>query len=103
VQEVQHPLTVNAAGLNFAAEGVSTINVEITLIANPGDPVPALTLSPSHTIDFVHVSLPVGSAVTGLDSTVAVTVNTASGARTVSVAHDFVDKPVLVVTSSTIH
>ncbi|SED98417.1 hypothetical protein [Streptomyces sp. TLI_105] len=103
VQEVQHPLTVNAAGLNFAAEGVSTIKAEITLIANPGDPVPELTLSPSHTIDFVHVSLPVDSAVTGLDSTVVLTVNTTSGVRTVSVAHDFVDKPILVVTSSTIH
>ncbi|MGW5780955.1 hypothetical protein [Streptomyces sp. NPDC003863] len=103
VQEVQHPLTVNAAGLNFAAEGVSTIEAEITLIANPEDPVPVLTLSPSHTIDFVHVSLPVDSAVTGLDSTVVLTVNTASGARTVTVAHDFVDKPILVVTSSTIH
>ncbi|GGY09252.1 hypothetical protein [Streptomyces tanashiensis] len=103
VQEVQHPLTVNAAGLNFAAEGVSTLEAEITLIANPGDPVPTLTLSPSHTIDFVHVSLPVESAFTGLDSTVVLTVNTASGARTVSVAHDFVDQPILVVTSSTIH
>ncbi|MCX5521343.1 hypothetical protein OG342_00325 [Streptomyces bobili] len=103
VQEVQHPLTLNAAGLNFAAEGVSTIDVEITLIANPGDPVPALTLSPSHTIDFVHVSLPVDSAVTGLDSTIVLTVNSTSGARTVSVAHDFVDEPILVVTSSMIH
>ncbi|AWZ04237.1 MULTISPECIES: hypothetical protein [unclassified Streptomyces] len=103
VQEVQHPLTVNAAGLNFEAEGVSTIKAEITLIANPGDPVPALTLSPSHTVDFVHVSLPVDSAITGLDSTVVLTVNTSSGARTVSVPHDFVDEPILVVTSSTIH
>ncbi|MFI9113846.1 hypothetical protein [Streptomyces venezuelae] len=43
------------------------------------------------------------SAVTGLVSAVVLTVNTTSGVRTVSVAHDFVDKPVLVVTSSTIH
>ncbi|MFG3037500.1 hypothetical protein ACGFYZ_11395 [Streptomyces sp. NPDC048330] len=103
VQEVQHPLTVNAAGLNFAAEGVSTLTAEIALLADPGDPVPALTLSPSHTVDFVHVSLPVDSAVTGLDSTVLLTVTTASGVRTVSLSHDFVDEPILVVTSSTIH
>ncbi|SED98607.1 hypothetical protein [Streptomyces sp. TLI_105] len=103
VQEVQHPLTVNAAGLNFAAEGVSTIKVDITLVANPGDSAPSFTLSPSHTVDFVHVSLPVDSAVTGLDSTVLLTLTTTSGSRTVSVAHDFVDKPILVVTSSTIH
>ncbi|MGW0778340.1 hypothetical protein ACWD01_33020 [Streptomyces sp. NPDC002835] len=103
VQEVQYPLTVNATGLNFEAEGVSTIKVEIALDANPGDPVPALTLSPSHDIDFVHASLPVDSAVTGLDSTVVLTVNAPSGARTVSVAHDFVDEPVLLVTSAVIH
>ncbi|MFD7993407.1 hypothetical protein [Streptomyces mexicanus] len=103
VQEVQHPLTVNAAGLNFAAEGVVTIKVDITLVAHPGDSVPSFTLSPSHTVDFVHVSLPVDSAVTGLDSMVVLTVTTTSGTRTVSVPHDFVDDPVLVVTSSTIH
>jgi hypothetical protein len=65
--------------------------------------VPSFTLSPSHTVDFVHVSLPVDSAVTGLDSMVVLTLTTTSGTRTVSVPHDFVDDPVLVVTSSTIH
>ncbi|GGY09292.1 hypothetical protein [Streptomyces tanashiensis] len=103
VQEVQHPLTVNAAGLNFTAEGVSTIKVDITLAADPGDSAPSFTLSPSHTVDFVHVSLPVDSAVRGLDSTVLLTLTTTSGSRTVSVVHDFVDAPILVVTSSTIH
>ncbi|MFF0429539.1 hypothetical protein ACFYUJ_34835 [Streptomyces sp. NPDC004520] len=103
VQEVQHPLTVNAAGLNFAAEGVSSITAQITLAFNPDDPVPSLTLTPSHTVDFVHVSLPVDSAVTGLDSTVLLTVTTSSGVRTVSLAHDFIDDPILTVTSSTLH
>ncbi|MEV8585700.1 hypothetical protein AB0424_02065 [Streptomyces sp. NPDC051180] len=103
VQEVQHPLTVNAAGLNFAAEGISTIRVDITLVADPGDSAPSLTLSPSHTVDFVHVSLPVDSAVTGLDSTVVLSLTTASGPRTVSLTHDFVDEPILVVTSTTLH
>ncbi|MEU1228013.1 hypothetical protein [Streptomyces sp. NPDC005828] len=51
----------------------------------------------------MQVSLPVDSAVTGLDSTVLLTLTTASGTRTVTLAHDFVDKPILVVTSSTIH
>ncbi|MFE0648498.1 hypothetical protein ACFVZH_07920 [Streptomyces sp. NPDC059534] len=103
VQEVQHPLTVNAAGLDFTAEGISTIKADITLIATPGDSAPSLTLSPSHTIDFVHVSVPVDSAVTGLNSTVVLTLTTASGTRTVSLTHDFVNEPILVVTSSTIH
>ncbi|MFF7779161.1 hypothetical protein ACFZCG_32635 [Streptomyces tanashiensis] len=103
VQEVQHPLTVNASGLDFAAAGISTLTVAITLATHPGDPVPSFTLSPSHTVDFVHVSLPVDSAVRGLDSTVLLTLTTASGSRTVSVVHDFVDEPVLVVTSSLLH
>ncbi|MEV7544929.1 hypothetical protein [Streptomyces sp. NPDC089915] len=103
VQEVQHPLTVNAAGLDFAAEGIGTIRVDIILTSNPGVSAPSFTLSQSHTVDFVHVSVPVDSAVTGLDSTVSLTLTTTSNPRTVSVKHDFVDEPILVVTSSTIH
>ncbi|MGH3380724.1 MAG: hypothetical protein ACRDP6_38915, partial [Actinoallomurus sp.] len=102
VQEVQHPLTVNAAGLDLAATGITTIDIQITITANPATPVPAMTLSPSHLIDFVHVMVPVDSVVTGLDSTVALTLTTAAGRRTVTVSHDFVEEPILVLTPSTI-
>jgi hypothetical protein len=102
VQEVQHPLTVNAAGLNFAAAGITAIGVQITLTADPATPVPVITLSPSHPIDFVHVMIPIDSAVTGLDGTVALTLTTAAGQRTVTVAHDFVEEPILIVTPSVI-
>lgn len=102
VQEVQHPLTVNAAGLDLAAMGITTIDVQITITANPATPVPAMTLSPSHLIDFVHVMVPVDSAVTGLDSTVALTLTTAAGRRTATASHDFVEEPILVLTPSMI-
>jgi hypothetical protein len=102
VQEVQHPLTVNATGLDLVAMGITTIEVQITLTGNPAEPVPAMTLSPSHLIDFVHVMVPVDSAVTGLDSTVALTRTSAAGSRTVTVPHDFVEEPILVLTPSMI-
>jgi len=100
VQEIQHPLTVNAAGLNFAAAGIATIGIQITMTASPGTPVPAMTLTPSHPIDSVNVLVPVDSAVTGLDSTVALTLAGPAGQRAVSVSHDFVGDPVLVLTAS---
>jgi hypothetical protein len=102
VQQVQHPLTVNAAGLNFGAAGITAIDVQITMTANPGTPVPAMTLSPSHPIDFVHVLVPIDSAVTGLAGTVALTLTTTAGQRTVAVSHDFVDEPILIITQAMI-
>jgi hypothetical protein len=102
VQEVQHPLTVNAAGLNFAAAGITAIDIHISMTATPGTSVPAMTLSPSHPIDFVHVLVPVDSVVTGLDCTVVLTLTTAAGGRTATVSHDFVGEPILIVTQSTI-
>jgi hypothetical protein len=72
------------------------------MTASPGTPVPAMTLTPSHPIDFVHVLVPVDSAVTGLDSTVALTLTTPAGQRTISVSHDFVDDPILLLTQPTI-
>jgi hypothetical protein len=102
VQEIQHPLTVNAAGLNFAAAGIATIGIQITMTASPGTPVPAMTLTASHPIDSVNVLVPVDSAVTGLDSTVALTLTGPAGQRTVSVSHDFVNDPILVLTQSMI-
>lgn len=102
VQQVQHPLTVNATGLDFAAAGVTAIDIRIAMTASPGTPVPAMTLTPSHPLDFVHVAVPVDSAVTGLDSTVALSLTTTAGPRTVALSHDFVDDPILVITQSTL-
>lgn len=98
VQQVQHPLTVNAAGLDFTAAAVTSIGVHFTVAGVPHLAVPDLTLSPSHTIDFVHVLVAVDAAVTGLDTTVTLTADTAAGQRVITLDHDFIDEPTLIIT-----
>jgi hypothetical protein len=102
VQELQHPLTVNATGVNFAADGISSIAVRFSLKGLPDLPIPALSLTPSHAIDFVHASVPVTAAVVGLESTVSLTIMTSTGPKTIAINHDFATEPVLVVTNNTL-
>jgi hypothetical protein len=102
VQELQHPLTVNATGVNFAADGITGIEVHFSLKALPDLPIPALSLVPAHAVDFVHVSVPVTAAVTGLESTVSLSITASTGRRSIAVKHDFAVDPVLVVTSNTL-
>ncbi|MFI7000312.1 hypothetical protein [Nocardia sp. NPDC050175] len=102
IQQVQHPLTINAAGLNFDATGITRMDIQISVDDDPRIAIPALSLSSGHPIDFVHVMIPLGSAVTGLDCTVVFTLTTTAGPRTVSRAHDFVDEPIFVVTGNTL-
>ncbi|MFD3430970.1 hypothetical protein [Nocardia fluminea] len=102
VQTLQHPLNFNAAGLNFATGSVLTIDIQVSLTESPALPIPAVTLSPGHPIDFVHVAVPVTSAATGLHATVALTVITATGTHTLVLTHDFVDEPILLITNATL-
>lgn len=102
IQQVQHPLTVNAAGLNFDATGITRMDIQISVDEDPRIAIPVLSLSPAHPIDFVHVLIPLGSAVTGLTCTVVFTLTTTAGTRAVSRGHDFVDEPIFVVTGNTI-
>jgi hypothetical protein len=101
VQQVQHPLTVQAA-LSFTAAAVTSIDVVFQLTEAPTLTVPTLTLTAAHTIDFVHVLVPVDAAVTGLDTTVTLTLNGLNGSRPVTLHHDFVDEPILTITTTTI-
>jgi len=102
VQQIQHPLTVHAA-INFTTAGITVIEVAFSLAEVPTLPVPPpLTLTASHTIDFVNVLIPIDSAVTGLDTTVTLKITTSSAQRTVTVSHDFVDDPTLTITNNTI-
>ncbi|MFI6041716.1 hypothetical protein ACIA8C_08770 [Nocardia sp. NPDC051321] len=102
IQQVQHPLTINAAGLNFDATGITRMDIQISVDDDPRIAIPALSLSPAHPIDFVHVLIPLGSAVTGLDCTVVFTLTTTAGTRAVRRGHDFVDEPIFVVTGNTL-
>ena len=101
VQQVQHPLTVQAA-FDFAAARVTAVEVAFRLTEAPALTVPALTLTAAHPVDFVHVLIPVDSAVTGLDTAVTLTITGSSGTSAVTVRHDFVDDPILTVTGTTI-
>jgi hypothetical protein len=101
VQQVQHPLTVNAA-LDFNTAGIHAIDVAFSLTEAPALPVPHVTLTASHTIDFVNVLIPVESAISGLDTTVTLSITTTAGHRSVTVSHDFVDDPTLTITTSAI-
>jgi hypothetical protein len=98
VQQVQHPLTVTAVGVNFAAAGITAIDVQFTLKALPAVPVAGVTLSPSHPTDVTHAQIPIDAVVTGLDTTVVLTLSTTAGQRTLTIGHDFIDQPILVLT-----
>ena len=95
---MQHPLTVNAAGVNFTAAGITTIDVQFTLKDLPTVAVAGLMLSRSHPVDFTHAPIPVDAAVTGLDTTVVLTLSTTAGEKTVTLESDFIDEPILVLT-----
>lgn len=101
VQQVQHPLTVQAA-FDFAAAGVTSVEVAFRLTGLPALTIPDLTLTPAHTVDFVHVLIPVDSVLTGLDTAVTLTIAGPGGTRSVTVHNDFIDDPILTLTATTL-
>lgn len=102
VQQIQHPLTINATATDFAGGGITAIRIQMALTAHPGVAVPVLTLSADHQIDFVHVLIPIESVFSGLRTTVVLTISSAAGERAVSLVHDFMDEPILVLTDAKI-
>jgi len=102
VSELQHPLTVNATAVDFAGRGITGIGIAFSLTDSPALPIPALNLSPAHAIDFVHVQIPVDTAVTGLDCTVVLTIDDNTGQHTKTLDHDFTAEPILILTTNTI-
>lgn len=102
VEQVQFPLTVNATGVSFAAAGISTILVQFAVTKHPTIAVPSLTLSGQHAVDFTHVLVPVVASLAGLEATVVLEITTPAGPRHVSLTHDFVDEPILLLTDAAI-
>ena len=98
VQQVQHPLTINAAAIAFAEAGITAIVAQFALVDAPAVAIAPLTLTATHPLDYTHALIPVASAITGLRATVALTLQSATGARTLAIAHDFVDEPIFVLT-----
>ena len=100
VQQVQHPLTLNAAAFPFAAMGITSMTAQFALADAPAIEIAPLTLSASHPVDYTHARIPVASAITGLRTTVALTLQGAGGARSIALTHDFVAEPILVLTAA---
>ncbi|MGQ4619718.1 hypothetical protein [Nocardia sp. R7R-8] len=102
VSQVQHPLDVNATAVDFAAASIIRIEVRISLTELPGLPIPAMTVTSAHPVDFVHIQVPVQVAITGLGCTVTLVITTATGQHSKTITHDFVDAPILTLTNTTI-
>jgi hypothetical protein len=98
VQRIHHLLGVNATAVLGAS--VTALSVTITLRDAPEVLVPTLALDPTRPVDRATVDIPVQSALTGLDAAVTVAATFGAGAepRQISLTHDFLSSPILVLT-----
>ncbi len=102
VSQVQHSL-IYSASLDFAAEAVAQLDIAATLTDLPSGPIPTVTLTPTHTSDSVHALVPIDVLVTGLTAHVEVTVTATDGTkRTVDIDNDFLQDPMLTITSASL-
>lgn len=101
VQAVHHLLGVNATGVLGAAGTVTALTVTITLDDLPAVAVPALALARDRPVDRASIDIPVQRAFGGLAATVtlAVTRDAATPPASVTLRHDFVAAPILVLTA----
>lgn len=103
VQDAQHLLSVDASSVDFSGAAIKQLDVTMTIADLPELVPPALTLSASRKSDFVHVTVPVQVVLTGLVTTVTVGVTATDGStRTVTLTHDFLDHPLLVLTAASL-
>lgn len=101
VSQLQHPLGFNATAIDFSASGLTQIDLQPALTGLPDLSVSALTLTPQHRVDSVNVAVPIAAALAGLDATVALTITHSDGTTTqAEVTHDFLDDPILILTSA---
>ena len=106
VQQVHHVLGINATGIDFPGLGITNINVSASLTNVTGIQIPALSLNPAHKVDNTTVNIPVNFAITGMPTTLTITVtssNPGKVASQVSINHDFVDEPIFVLTAAALH
>ena len=101
VQQLSHLMTVDATAINFSAQGIGQISVQISLDGAPQTQIPALTLTPSHQVDEVSVDLPIGVAVVGLASTLTISVEAAT-TRQAEATNDFLTNPIFTLTSASL-
>lgn len=97
MQDVQHPLTINASALNLTN---TVLSVSLTLDGLPGIPVPNLSLEAGHVVATAHVLVPVGVLLSGLATTLVVSITHSGESRDIVLHNDFLDEPILVLTST---
>jgi hypothetical protein len=102
VQRIHHLLGVNATAVLGASADrtITALSVTITLHDAPEVLVPTLALDPTRPVDRATVDIPVQSALTGLDAAVTIAARLGAGAepRQISLTHDFLSSPILVLT-----
>lgn len=100
VQQIANQLTVNATAIEYAALGIASITVQIALTALPSVAVPPLILGPSSPVASATVTIPIGSALIGLNASlaIAVTMSDGSSGGETSSATDFMTNPIFVLT-----
>jgi hypothetical protein len=102
VSQVQHSL-IYSASLDFTTAAVSQLDIAAVLTDLPSVPVPAVTLTPMHSSDSVHALVPIDALVTGLAAHVTITVTATDGTqRTVAMDNDFLQEPMLIITSASL-
>jgi hypothetical protein len=100
VQRVHHAVGFNAAGQ--IGVDIRLVSVELALVEAPDVALPTLVLTADHPIEKTAVEIPVGFALGGLTTTVALTVRPADGSPDILrvLTHDFATSPILTLTSA---
>jgi len=98
VQRIHHAIGFNATGQ--LAPAISKVSIAMTLDDAPDVALPTIELTPEHPIDNTAVEVPVAFAITGLATTLALTVTHTDGSPqfTGSLTHDFLAHPILTLT-----
>jgi hypothetical protein len=102
VQNTQIALSVNATGIDFEAERVAGIDVQIVLVGLPQVIVPKLSLISQRKVDDTRVQVPIGPAISDLAATVSCTVRFIDPSRPpvrLDFANDFAQHPIFDLTS----
>jgi hypothetical protein len=99
VQESRHAFTINAASV-FAGGKITQVDAKVTLNDLPGVDIPALKLTPSHTVDTVVASVPLDAVLEGLGAKLTLTVTpvVSTETRQLEQANDFLEHPIYVLT-----
>lgn len=95
----KHTLTVNATAIDFAAQEITELVIQITLDKLPTVSVQPLVLTPQHRVDEARVTVPIDADL-ALSATLTISVHTPGAAhdRQAEASNDFAAYPIFVLT-----